>query len=118
MVTMFTGPLPEALFPSGNEAIPDQDVVSTLPTVSRNGQTKPITLAAKGGAYAIWTESQIEFGDGLMSADARRADILFAYRPAGGDWEPAIRDQRRWARFPLEPSARRGSPRGMRIRPG
>ena len=92
VVTIYTGPLPAALLLSESEATTAEDIAGTLPAALRSDdQTKPITLAAGSGAYAIWTEHQTEAGDGLMSAGARRANILFTYRPAGGDWGPAVR---------------------------
>jgi hypothetical protein len=92
VVTIYTGPLAATRLSSESEETTAEDIVGTLPAARRsNGQTKPITLTAKSGAYAIWTETQTEAGDGFMSAGSRRADIVFSHHPAGGDWGPVVR---------------------------
>jgi hypothetical protein len=92
VVTIHTGPLAATLRSSESEETTAEDIAGTLPAALRsNDQTKPITLAAGSGAYAIWMESQIEAGDGLMSASSTRSDIYFSHRPVGGDWEPEVR---------------------------
>ncbi len=92
VVTIYTGPLPATRLASESEETTAEDPVGALPAARQgSGQAQPITLAAKSGAYAIWTENQTEAGDGLMSAGARRSDILFTYRPAGDDWGPSVR---------------------------
>jgi len=92
VVTIFTRPLPAALLSPGDEVVSTKDIAGTLPAARRsNGQTKPITLAAKSGAYAIWTETQTGGDDGFISASSTRSDIYFSYLPAGRDWGPAVR---------------------------
>jgi hypothetical protein len=92
VVTIYAGPLAATRLSSESEETTAEDIVGTLPAARRsNGETKPITLAAKSGAYAIWTETETEAGDGLMSAGSRRSDIYFSHRPVGGGWEQEAR---------------------------
>jgi hypothetical protein len=92
VVTIYTGPLAATLLSSESEETTAEGIAGMLPAERRSSvQTKPITLAAKDGVYAIWTETQSEAGDGLMPSGSRRSDIVFAYRPASGDWRPAVK---------------------------
>jgi len=91
VVTIFTRPLPAALFASDAPILAENGAGTFAAARRGDGQGKSVTVTDRSSAYAIWTETQAEAGDGFISTGSRRSDIYFSYLPAGRDWGPAVR---------------------------